>query len=241
MPKKPPSKNGEPIVIATFDYIAKKSEELTFNKGDILEITKKKTNGWWFGFRYEEKSANGWVPSNFCEEFVVLGDAYLTQDVRADTEDDLSARKGEWVYVIGEDEENETYLCAQVSQGKAGHISAAFLGQDDEEEGFQEMEEEEEVKKPKGRSKEDEARDRKRREQEEQEELERKEKERERDRRREREREKEREEQERELKREKERERERQKRKKEKEDGTEKKKEKKKKRRRRKKIKTKRS
>jgi len=138
MPKnKPKSRTGETLVVATFSYSANKAEELTFNKGQLIEVIKKKTNGWWMG---KLGTSEGWVPSNFLEECTVLGDAYLLKDHPAKNSDFLKAKTNEWVYVIGESEENRSYLC--VLNGLAGFILADYLGQEDENEQADEKEKE---------------------------------------------------------------------------------------------------
>lgn len=51
---------------AKFDYTAQHSDELSFEKGDIIDIREKQDNGWWIGTR-RGGSTEGLVPSNFVE------------------------------------------------------------------------------------------------------------------------------------------------------------------------------
>jgi hypothetical protein len=57
---------------AKFDYTAQLSDELSFEKGDIIDIREKQDNGWWIGTR-RGGSTEGLVPSNFVEALALEG------------------------------------------------------------------------------------------------------------------------------------------------------------------------
>ena len=49
--------------IAIFDYDARTNDDLTIRKGDLLEITYRKSNAWWKA--KNESGQEGWIPSNY--------------------------------------------------------------------------------------------------------------------------------------------------------------------------------
>eukprot|EP00727_Mastigamoeba_balamuthi_P007541 m51a1_g3407 putative myotubularin isoform x1 (1148) ;mRNA; f:559739-564043 len=51
--------------VALYDYAARDDTELTFTRGDIVEVVYKEDSGWWWGVL---KGRRGWLPSNFFEE-----------------------------------------------------------------------------------------------------------------------------------------------------------------------------
>ena len=53
------------IYQAISDYEADNSQELSFLEGELLQITKRAENGWWFAINGRR---NGWVPSNFLQK-----------------------------------------------------------------------------------------------------------------------------------------------------------------------------
>ncbi|CAO3653052.1 unnamed protein product [Cunninghamella blakesleeana] len=62
-PPPPPSK---PQYKAIYPFQSAEEGEITFQKGDILEILEKDENGWWLA---KFKNKEGWVPSNYLEEY----------------------------------------------------------------------------------------------------------------------------------------------------------------------------
>ncbi|KAI8097112.1 P-loop containing nucleoside triphosphate hydrolase protein [Halteromyces radiatus] len=62
----PPSKPTLPQYKAIYPFQSAEEGEITFQKGDILEILEKDENGWWLA-QYQGKE--GWVPSNYLEEY----------------------------------------------------------------------------------------------------------------------------------------------------------------------------
>jgi hypothetical protein len=49
--------------IVIFDYDARTNDDLTIRKGDLLEITYRKTSAWWKA--KNENGQEGWIPSNY--------------------------------------------------------------------------------------------------------------------------------------------------------------------------------
>jgi myosin I len=72
-----PVRPAEPIFRAVYDFAGQTASELSFQKGEILEITKKEGNGldlifgvpnilgWWLAKR---NGVEGWVPQNYLKE-----------------------------------------------------------------------------------------------------------------------------------------------------------------------------
>ncbi|KAI8331545.1 P-loop containing nucleoside triphosphate hydrolase protein [Chlamydoabsidia padenii] len=65
-PPPPPTKPSLPQYKAIYPFQSAEEGEITFGKGDILEIKEKDENGWWLA-QYQGKE--GWVPSNYLEEY----------------------------------------------------------------------------------------------------------------------------------------------------------------------------
>ncbi|CAG8658065.1 4828_t:CDS:10, partial [Gigaspora rosea] len=64
-PPPPPAAKSKNMYKAIYDFATEDSGELSFNKGDILEIIEKDDNGWWLAKMNDDQ---GWVPSNYLEE-----------------------------------------------------------------------------------------------------------------------------------------------------------------------------
>ncbi|CAG8541360.1 16426_t:CDS:10, partial [Acaulospora morrowiae] len=66
IPPPPPSRN--PMYKGLYDFMTEDDGELSFKKGDILEVMEKDDNGWWLA---KNDDGQGWVPSNYLEEVKV--------------------------------------------------------------------------------------------------------------------------------------------------------------------------
>ncbi|XP_076824340.1 uncharacterized protein LOC143470233 isoform X2 [Clavelina lepadiformis] len=56
-----------PQYICTYPYSAKQPDELSIDVGDIMQVTKKTSDGWLEGERLRD-GESGWFPSSFCDE-----------------------------------------------------------------------------------------------------------------------------------------------------------------------------
>lgn len=53
------------LVRARFNFQQTNEDELTFNKGDIISVTRQEEGGWWEGML---NGKTGWFPSNYVRE-----------------------------------------------------------------------------------------------------------------------------------------------------------------------------
>lgn len=53
------------LVKARFNFQQTNEDELTFNKGDIISVTRQEDGGWWEGML---NGKAGWFPSNYVRE-----------------------------------------------------------------------------------------------------------------------------------------------------------------------------
>lgn len=61
------SENSAPQVLvkARFNFQQTNEDELSFSKGDIIQVTRQEEGGWWEGAL---NSKTGWFPSNYVKE-----------------------------------------------------------------------------------------------------------------------------------------------------------------------------
>ena len=73
-PKPEPSspKGGVRLFIALFDYDARTSEDLTFKKGDYLEVQPENTAFDWWQAKSRTTKQEGYIPSNYVAEVKTL-------------------------------------------------------------------------------------------------------------------------------------------------------------------------
>ena len=57
--------SGQLLVKARFNFEQTHEDELTFNKGDIISVTRQVEGGWWVG---THSGKTGWFPSNYVRE-----------------------------------------------------------------------------------------------------------------------------------------------------------------------------
>lgn len=77
LPKPPPSppsspKAGVRLFVALFDYDARTSEDLTFKKGDYLEVSTENTQFDWWHATSRASKREGYIPSNYVAEVKTL-------------------------------------------------------------------------------------------------------------------------------------------------------------------------
>ena len=59
-----PIKTDQSVGLALFDYTAQRDKDLSFNKGEHLEIINDTEGDWWFA-RSKATKKEGYIPSNF--------------------------------------------------------------------------------------------------------------------------------------------------------------------------------
>ena len=71
LPPTPPTPEPDPdmrLFVALFDYDARTSEDLSFKKGDYLEVSKENTAYDWWQARSRKTNHTGYIPSNYVAE-----------------------------------------------------------------------------------------------------------------------------------------------------------------------------
>ena len=77
LPKPPPSPSSSPtpgvrLFVALFDYDARTEEDLTFKKGDYLEVSDENTQFDWWQAKSRSTKKEGYIPSNYVAEVKTL-------------------------------------------------------------------------------------------------------------------------------------------------------------------------
>ena len=78
LPKVPPKPEpasptgGVRLFVALFDYDARTSEDLTFRKGDYLEVRPENTQFDWWQAKSRSSNQEGYIPSNYVAEVKTL-------------------------------------------------------------------------------------------------------------------------------------------------------------------------
>lgn len=62
--------NAQLVVKARFNFQQTNEDELSFNKGDIINVTRTEEGGWWEG---SLNGKAGWFPSNYVREVKGFG------------------------------------------------------------------------------------------------------------------------------------------------------------------------
>ncbi|XP_064625819.1 proto-oncogene tyrosine-protein kinase Yrk-like isoform X1 [Lineus longissimus] len=88
--KQPAPAPGAKVVRAMYDYAARTQEDLTFKKGDIMEIIDDKDRDWWLA-RHMSHRSEGYIPSNYVapEDSLESYDWFLGTISRKDAENQL--------------------------------------------------------------------------------------------------------------------------------------------------------
>ncbi len=64
LPLGPPGVSGNKVFVALYDYDARTDEDLSFKKGEHLEILNDTQGDWWFA-RSKATKLEGYIPSNY--------------------------------------------------------------------------------------------------------------------------------------------------------------------------------
>ena len=56
-----------PVYICKYDYDSRTNDDLSFKRGDIMNIISADEGGWWFAHS-EQSRENGYIPSNYMAE-----------------------------------------------------------------------------------------------------------------------------------------------------------------------------
>lgn len=62
---------GHLLVKARFNFKQNNEDELSFNKGDLIHVTRQEDGGWWEG---NLNGKTGWFPSNYVREVKPCGE-----------------------------------------------------------------------------------------------------------------------------------------------------------------------
>ena len=66
-PVQSPVQQFFPLYVAKYDYDARTHDDLTFHKGDLLEVLSKEEGDWWLA-RSRANDQQGFIPSNYVAE-----------------------------------------------------------------------------------------------------------------------------------------------------------------------------
>lgn len=77
---------GQLMVKARFNFKQNNEDELSFNKGDMILVTRQEEGGWWEGTL---NGKTGWFPSNYVREvkpcgepgFIIKSTVFMTLSV----------------------------------------------------------------------------------------------------------------------------------------------------------------
>ena len=61
---------GQAMVKARFNFKQNNEDELSFNKGDLIHVSRQEDGGWWEG---SLSGRTGWFPSNYVREVKPCG------------------------------------------------------------------------------------------------------------------------------------------------------------------------
>lgn len=61
---------GQLVVKARFNFKQNNEDELSFNKGELIHVTRQEEGGWWEG---QLNGKTGWFPSNYVREVKPCG------------------------------------------------------------------------------------------------------------------------------------------------------------------------
>lgn len=139
----PAAKTGPKILAtATYDYAAAEDNELSFDVGDVIEVTKKDPSGWWEG---SCKGRTGMFPGNYVEEIKEAAKAaapaaspaqaaapaaaatrkcLVKFDFTAENDDELTIVVGQTITIVSE---AEGWFCGTNDQGKTGLFPANYV------------------------------------------------------------------------------------------------------------------
>jgi len=68
MPQQLQLEHNYPLYVGKHNYSARTTDDLSFNKGDLLHIIRADDDGWWFA-RCKDSTKEGYVPSSYVIEF----------------------------------------------------------------------------------------------------------------------------------------------------------------------------
>lgn len=133
----PAGDSGHVKAKALFDYQAAESNELSFDIGDIITVTKQDASGWWEG---SCKGRTGMFPGNYVEVIESAEAAPAAAppaaaeptvkkcralfEFNAENEDELTIKEGQIVTILSE---AEGWYCGQNDDGKSGLFPANYV------------------------------------------------------------------------------------------------------------------
>lgn len=123
---------------ATYDYAAAEDNELSFDVGDVIEVSKQDPSGWWEG---SCKGRTGMFPGNYVEVIAEEAPApaaapakaapaaatrkcLVKFDFTAENDDELTIVVGQTIIIVSE---AEGWFCGTNDQGKTGLFPANYV------------------------------------------------------------------------------------------------------------------
>ena len=138
-----------PLFVAKYPYSSRADNELSFKKGDLLHIINKDEGDWWFA-KAKETGQEGYIPSNYIarkspedaksksstlpsekssiEEELTHPLFVGKYDYSSRTDDDLSFRRGDLLYVMDSDE-GDWWFARSKQTGQEGYIPSNYVAE----------------------------------------------------------------------------------------------------------------
>ena len=138
-----------PLFVAKYSYSSRADEDMSFKKGDLLYIINKDEGDWWFA-KAKGTGQEGYIPSNYVarkspedaksksstlpsekssiEEELTHPLFVGKYDYSSRTDNDLSFRKGELLYVMNPDE-GDWWFARSKQTGQEGYIPSNYVAE----------------------------------------------------------------------------------------------------------------
>ena len=138
-----------PLFVAKYPYTSRADDDLSFKKGDLLYIINKDEGDWWFA-KAKETGQEGYIPSNYVtrkssEDAKSKSSALPSEqssieeelthplfvgkyDYSSRTDDDLSFRRGDLLYVMDSDE-GDWWFARSKQTGQEGYIPSNYVAE----------------------------------------------------------------------------------------------------------------
>lgn len=59
------------VFVGKYDYDSRTDDQLSFKKGDLMDVTNMDNDGWWLA-RFKDSGREGYIPSNYVAEWKTL-------------------------------------------------------------------------------------------------------------------------------------------------------------------------
>ena len=132
-----------PLFVAKYSYSSRADADMSFKKGDLLYIMNKDEGDWWYA-KAKETGQEGYIPNNHVtrkspEDAKSKSSTLLSEelthplfvgkyDYSSRTDDDLSFRRGDLLYVMDSDE-GDWWFARSKQTGQEGYIPSNYVAE----------------------------------------------------------------------------------------------------------------